>query len=139
MRQLLVLSAALAALIGFSTGLRAADKGDDDTPAAKKTRELLQTKLDEVDFQDEAFGEVINDLKDKVPGLHIQTAKDGTIKLNHQVKFGAKNITLADALDKLLGPLDWGYIVISQKGNAYDGSIMIRGGKERGYPADKDK
>ncbi len=74
-----------------------------------------------------------------MPGLHIQTAKDGTIKLNHQVKFTAKNITLADVLDKLLGPLDWGYVVISQKGNAYDGSIMIRGGKERGYPADKDK
>ena len=141
MRRLIVLSAALAALLGFSAGLHAADKGDDDTPNAKKTRALLQTKLDEVDFQDEAFGDVINDLKDKVPGLHIQTAKDGTIKLNHQCKFSAKDVTLAEALDKLLTSIDstWGYIVISQKGNAYDGSIMIRTGKERGFPADKDK
>ena len=46
---------------------------------------------------------------------------------------------MADALDKMFGPIDWGYIVISQKGNAYDGVVMIRVSKERGYPADEDK
>jgi len=139
MRRLLVLSAALVALFGLTAGLRAADKSDDDTDAAKKTRALLQTKIDELDFSDDSFVDVINDLKEKVPGLHVRTASDGTVKLNKQITFKAKDVTLADALDKLLGQYEWGYIVISQKGNAYDGSIMIRGGKERGYPADKDK
>ena len=32
---------------------------------------------------------------------------------------------------------DLGYIVISQKNNAYDGSIQVRQGKERGYPLPK--
>ncbi len=135
MRRLFVFSTAVVALLGLSAGLRA-DKGDDDTDAAKKTRALLQTKLKDVDFSDESFGDVINDLKDMVPGLHIKTASDGTIKLNHQLTFKAKEITLADLLDKVLTPLDWGYIVISQKGNAYDGAVLIRAGKERGFPAD---
>jgi hypothetical protein len=29
------------------------------------------------------------------------------------------------------------YIVISKKGNAYDGLVQIRQGKERGYPIKK--
>ena len=138
MRRLFALSAALLALIALSVGLPPPTKGTTTLTPPRK-RALLQTKLKDVDFTDESFGDVINDLKDMVPGLHIKTASDGTIKLNHQLTFKAKEITLADLLDQILGKLDWGYIVISQKGNAYDGSILIRVSKERGYPADKDK
>ena len=84
---------------------------------------------------------MIDDLKDKVTGLHIQTAKDGTIKLNHQchLVLGQETSPWPRRWTRCSARIDWGYIVISQKGNAYDGSILIRGGKERGYPADKDK
>jgi hypothetical protein len=138
-RQLIIFSAALTALIGFSTGVQAADKNE-GTPAAKKTRELLKSKVN-CDYNDTPTRDVLDDLEDQVKGLKIKTKRgDLNIKLNHSFTYSAKNITVADALDKLLGPLNWGYIVISQKGNAYDGIVEIRGeSKERGYPADKDK
>ena len=91
------------------------------------------------DYTDTPTRDVLDDLESQVKGVKFITAKDGTIKLNHSFTFSAKDITLADALDKLLGPLDWGYIVVSQKGSAYNGLIKIEGGKERGYPAEKDK
>ncbi len=137
MRRMLLLSAALAALLGLSAGLRAADQND-DTPAAAKTRALLKQKVT-CDYTDTPTRDVLDDLESQVKGVKFITAKDGTIKLNHSFTFSAKDITLADALDKLLGPLDWGYIVVSQKGSAYNGLIKIEGGKERGYPAEKDK
>jgi hypothetical protein len=136
-RRLFVLSAALTALIGLSAGLSAADKPD-DTPAAAKTRQLMQTKV-ACDYKDTPTRDMLDDLQDQVAGLKFKTATDGTIKLNHNFTYSAKDITVADALDKMFGPIDWGYIVVSQKGNAYDGVVMVRGGKERGYPADKDK
>ena len=145
MRRLIVLSAAVAALIGLSAGLRA-DKGDDDTPEAKKTRELLQTKVS-CDYTDTPTRDMLDDLESQVPGLKFKTATDGTIKLNHNFTFSTVDkktkkdepIPVADALDKMFGPIDWGYVVTSQKGNAYDGVVMIRGGKERGFPADTGK
>jgi hypothetical protein len=33
---------------------------------------------------------------------------------------------------------DLGDIVVSQQGNAYDGTLLIVRGKARGYPAKKD-
>jgi hypothetical protein len=139
-RRLIVLSAALLTLIGLSAGLRAADKGDDDTPAAKKTRELLQTKIT-CDYTDTTGPEILDDLKDQVKGLNLIFKKgDLGIKRNHNFTYKAKDVTVADALDKILGPMNWGYIVISQKGAAYDGLVEIRSeSKERGFPADKDK
>jgi hypothetical protein len=144
-RRLLVLSAALLALIALSVGLRAADKPD-DTPAAAKTRALLQTKVS-CDYKDTPTRDMLDDLESQVPGLKFKTATDGTIKLNHNFTFTTVNkdtkkdepIPVTDALEKMFGPIDWGYIVVSQKGNAYDGVVQVRGGKERGYPADKDK
>ena len=145
MRRLIVLSAALAALLGLSAGLRAADKGD-DTPAAAKTRALLKQKVT-CDYTDTPTRDMLDDLESQVKGLHFRTVTDGTIKLNHNFTFSTVDkttkkdepITVAEALDKMFGPIDWGYIVISQKGAAYDGGILIRGGKERGYPADTEK
>jgi len=144
-RRLIVLSIALMSVGSLSLGLRAADKPD-DTPAAAKTRTLLQSKVS-CDYKDTPTRDMLDDLESQVPGLKFKTATDGTIKLNHNFTFTTTNkdtkkdepITVVDALDKMFGPIDWGYIVISQKGNAYDGVVMVRGGKERGYPADKDK
>ncbi len=143
MRRLFVLSVAVLIGMGISAGLRAADKPE-DTPAAKKTRELLQAKVS-CDYTDTPTRDMLDDLESQVPGLKFKTATDGTIKLNHNFTFSTVNkttkkdepITVADALEKMFGPIDWGYVVTSQKGNAYDGVVMVRGGKERGYPADK--
>jgi autotransporter-associated beta strand protein len=47
-------------------------------------------------------------------------------------------VTLEEALDAMFKKNGLGYIVISKKNNAYDGSVQIKQGKERGSPL-KDK
>ena len=141
MRRLLVLSS-FAALLA-APGLYAADKGDDDTPAAAATRKLLQTKIT-VDYNATSLRDVVDDLKDQVKGLKVIIDTKGGVSGNQTITFSAKDITLADALDKMFAKNGLGYIVISQKGNAYDGLVQIKQGKERGFPLtdepkDKDK
>jgi hypothetical protein len=41
--------------------------------------------------------------------------------------------TLAEVLDGMFKKNGYGYIVVSKEGNAYDGTLLIKQGKERGY------
>ena len=145
MRRLLTLCAAVAALIGLSAGLRAADKSD-DTPAAKDARAQLKYKVT-CDYKDTTIPDILDDLsdqvKDQIKDKSVRPLKfklrkgDLSIKLNHNFTYSAKDVTVEEALDKILGPVNWGYVIISQQGNAYDGLVEIHGeSKERGYPAD---
>jgi hypothetical protein len=136
-RRLLVLTAFAAVAL---PGLSAADKPD-DTPAAAKTRMLLQTKIN-ADYSNTSLRDVKDDLEDQVKGLKILIDAKGGVSGNQTITFKAKDITVADALDQMFAKNGLGYIVISQKGDAYDGLVKIKQGKERGYPLDdasKDK
>jgi hypothetical protein len=120
-----------------------ADKGDDDTPAAAATRKLLQTKVT-VDYNGTSLRDVVDDLKEQVKGLKVIIDTKGGVSGNQTITLTAKDVTLADALDKMFAKNGLGYVVISQKGNAYDGLVQIKQGKERGFPLtddskDKDK
>ena len=137
MRRLFVFTAAaLLALIGLSGALHAADKGDDDTPAAKKTRELLAQKVT-CDYKDTPLREVVDDLKDQVKGLHIQIDSKGGVSANQTITYTGKDVPLSDALDAMFKKNGLGFLVISKKGNAYDGILQIKQGKERGRPLDE--
>jgi hypothetical protein len=114
----------------------AADK-DDDTPAAAKTRKLLKEKVT-VEFKDTRLEDVLDELKDQVKGLKMQLDTKGGVSRNMTVTYTGEKVTLEEALDQMFKKNDLGYIVISKKNNAYDGSIQIRKGKERGYPLTKD-
>jgi hypothetical protein len=127
-RKLLTL-AALFAL--FVTGALAAD--GDDTPAAAKTRKLLKQKVD-CDFKDTKLADAVDELKEQVKGLRIQLDTKGGVSRNQPISYKAKGVPLDEALDAMFKKNGLGYIVISQKNNAYDGSIQIRQGKERGHP-----
>jgi hypothetical protein len=115
----------------------AADK-DDDTPAAAKTRKLLQAKVT-VEFKDTRLADVVEELKDQVKGLRMQLDTKGGVSNNQPITYNGTDVTVEEALDQMFKKNGLGYVVISQKGNAYDGSVQIRKGKERGYPAGKDK
>jgi type II secretory pathway component GspD/PulD (secretin) len=125
---------AVAAL--FSLGLLST-YADEDTPAAAKTRKLLKEKVT-VSFKDTSLKDVVEELKDQINGLKMQWDSKGGVSGNQTITYSGKDVTLEEALDQMFKKSDLGYIVISNKNNAYNGSILIRKGKERGYPMSKD-
>jgi hypothetical protein len=129
----------IAVAVVVCVGLTAAPAADrsEDTPAAAKTRKLLKEKVT-VDFKDTRLEDVIDELKDQIKGLRMQLDTKGGVSRNQTVTYSGKDVTLEEALDQMFKKNDLGYIVISRKGNAYDGSIQIRKGKERGYPMTKE-
>ena len=132
MRKLLTLGALFALCV---TGASAADS--DDTPAAAKTRKLLKQKVT-CEYKDTRLEDVVDDLKEQVKGLRMQLDTKGGVSRNQAITYKAKDVSLEEALDAMFKKNGLGYIVISKKNNAYDGSIQIKQGKERGYPL-KDK
>jgi hypothetical protein len=132
MSRLFAVAAILCVVV---LNVHAAD--DEDTPAAAKTRKLLKQKVT-VDFKDQRLEDAMEELKEQVEGLKILLDSKGGVSRNQQVSYNGKDVTVAEALDVMFKKNDLGYIVISQKGNAYDGVVMIRKGKERGTPLKKD-
>jgi hypothetical protein len=132
----------VALLSLFALGLaRAADPGDDDTPKAAAARKKLQTKIS-VKFKDEPLKECIDEIKEMVSGLSILIDSKGGVSGNQQITFEGKDVTVADVLDGMFKKNGLGYYVRSGKKDAYDGSVWIKQGKERGFPiaeGDKDK
>ncbi len=106
---------------------------DADTPAAAKTRALLKKKIS-VDFKDTRLGDVVEELKEMVPGLKFRIDSKGGVSQNQTVTCKMKDATVAEILAKMFEKNGLGYIVISKKANAYDGLVFIKQGKERGYP-----
>src|SRR5207248_1338981 len=101
---------------------------------AAKTRKLLDTKIT-VDFKEAGLGEIVDEIKEEhVKGLKIIIDSKGGVSQNTKITYSGKDVTLAEALDKMFAKNDLGYIVISKKNNAYDGALQIKKGKERGYP-----
>ena len=129
----LLVSACL--LLALSTHLvRAAD---DDTPAAAKTRKLLKTKIS-VEFNNTRMADVKEELQTEVKGLKIMLDNKGGVSNNRTITYSAKDKTVEEILDEMLTKAgELGYVVISKKGNAYDGVVFIKVGSERGYEKKK--
>jgi autotransporter-associated beta strand protein len=128
---------AAAAVLSLSlTCLGAADDGSKDTPAAAATRKKLKQKVT-VNFKDTRLEDVVDDLKEQVKGLRMQLDTKGGVSRNLPITWKGTDVTLAEALDGMFQKNGLGYIIISGKNNAYDGSIQIRQGKERGSPLKK--
>jgi hypothetical protein len=132
-RQIIALLLAVCAV-----GFVAAAPGDDDTPKAAATRKKLQTKVT-VKFKDEPLKECIDEIKDMVPGLSILIDTKGGVSGNQTINYEGKDVTLADVFDGMFKKNGLGYVVISGKNDAYDGSVLIKQGKERGFPIKDDE
>jgi autotransporter-associated beta strand protein len=127
--------AALAVVAAFAASLYAADE---DTPEAAATRKKLQTKVT-LKFKETSLTDVADELKEATGVSFILDTKGG-VSRNQKINLDVKDVTLAEALDKMFEKNGLGYVVISGKGNAYNGSILIKQGKERGSPVtDKEK
>ena len=129
MRTLVSLAALAALVLTLHTAARAAD--DDDTPAAAKTRKLLKSKIS-VDFKDTRLEDAMDEIKTEVKGFKFLLDAKGGVSRNQTITYKAENKTVEVILDEMLTKPDLGYIVISKKGNAYDGLVQVRKGKERG-------
>ena len=136
----LMLTATLFALclMGFVNGY-AAD--NDDTPKAAATRKLLKTKVT-VNFKDTPLSDVIDEIKDQIKDktkktLAVLKDNKGGVSNNTKFTYKADDKPLEVVFDEMFKKNDMGYIVISQRGNAYDGTLLIVKGKARGYPEKK--
>lgn len=129
MRRLL----AIVAVAVCTAGVYAADE---DTPQAAATRKKLDTKVT-FKFKEMSLSDALDEIKEATNVTFIVDTKGG-VSRNQKVNLDVKDVTLADALDKMLGKNGLGYIVVSGAKDAYNGSILIKQGKERGYPL-KDK
>jgi hypothetical protein len=124
-RRYLVTALLLALLV---PALRAADPTD--TPAAAATRKKLQTKVS-LDDKESLLKDVLDELKEAAD-VHFQEDTKGGVNLNSKITYKAKDKPLQEVLNGICDKFEFGYYVISRKGDAYDGLIRITKSKERG-------
>jgi FimV-like protein len=126
-RRFLALSTAFVFVVAFW----AVGQETKDSPKAAATRKKLQQKLS-VDYDETPLREVKDDLNEQVKGIGVRLDTKGGVSANIKITFKAKNMTLAEIFDGLFKKNGLGYVVISEPG-AYDGTILIKQGKQRGY------
>jgi autotransporter-associated beta strand protein len=122
-----------AALTAVSLGFADDKAGAGDTPKAAATRKLLKTKVT-LNFKDTRLEDAVEEIKDEhVKGLNILLDTKGGVSRNQAVTYKGANVPLEQALDEMFKKNGLGYVVVSGKNNAYDGAVLIRQGKERGF------
>jgi hypothetical protein len=126
----------LLALLTLGLLAVAADDKEPDTPKAAATRKALKKKIT-VEFKEEPLRDVLDEIKDQVKGLRFLIDAKGGVSANQAIKYKGTNVTVEEALDGMFKKNNLGYIVISKKGDTYDGLVQIRQGIERGYPKKK--
>jgi hypothetical protein len=131
MRRLLVVPVTLLLLMGGVTAL-AADPPE-DTPKAAATRTKLKQKFS-FTWKDTSSAGVLDELKEETK-INVIIVKNSGVTLNKQITYACKDKPLEEILDELTTKAGWGWFVKSQKGDAYDGVVHLRGGgsKERGW------
>ena len=115
----------------------AADEKEKDTAKAAKTREMLKKKVT-LKAKNEFMKDILEEIQDQVKGIKFRVDTKGGVSQNKRMSITCKDKPLEEALADMLGKEDLGYYVISDSKNAYDGSVFIKMGKERGYPLKKE-
>ena len=131
MRRLLILGLPLVALIASFAS------ADEDTAKAAATRKLFKHKVT-VEYKDQALREVVDDLKEQVKGLSIKPDTKSGVQLNTKITLNGKDMPLEDVLNAICEKNGWGYYILSKEKNAYDGQLVLKVGKERGYEEGKE-
>jgi phage tail sheath protein FI len=139
MHRLVITASLFAACVAGLVELSAAQQND--TPKAAATRKLLKSKVS-VDYKDTTLSDVIDDIKDQIKDkskkvLGVRVDNKGGVSNNTKFTYKADDKPLEEVLDEMFKKNDLGYIVVSQQGSAYDGTILIVKGGARGYPAKK--
>ncbi len=107
-----------------------------DTKAADYTRTRKLKGKVTVEAKNNTLKDVLTDISGqfellKLGPLSYQT--EPGINLNSKVTVDAKDVPGDEALDQLLKPLGYGYVVVSKDKDRYDGWIKVVKGDARGY------
>ena len=109
-----------------------------DTLAAAFTRAKRLKGRVTVEFRDVELAEAVKaisvQLEEQKLGALRARFGPGASKLS-KVTYAAKDKSVEEVLDGLLGSLKLGYVVISRPGEFDDGWLFLDAGTERGYPA----
>jgi TolA-binding protein len=134
MRRFIPLGVVVVVGVAF---LWAADDKNGDTTAAAAARKKLKTKVT-VEYKNDAFKDVVDDLKSQVKGLSIRADTKSGVQLMTKITYKAKDVTLEKVLNEICEKNGWGYYIKSKEKDAYDGQLVIKVGDERGYEKGKE-
>ena len=104
-----------------------------NTPSSNATRRLLQRGV-RVHYDKTRLADVFADLQKQVPGLRLKGDAAAGADDGLAVTFQAEKQRLSSVLDRMFGQYGLGYVVQSQAGASDDGWLLVRPGRERGYP-----
>jgi hypothetical protein len=128
-RTVVMLSVALVAFVAA----RSVEAQEKDTSRAAATRKKLDTKVT-VNWKDTLFRDIVDEIKETVPGVSLRLDLKGGVSNNRKFSYSAKDKPLKDVLTEMLNKEGLGWYVISKEKDAYDGTIWVKLGKEKGYP-----
>ena len=133
MRRLLILGLPLLACVA-SVAI-----AEEDTAKAAATRKVLKNKVT-VDFKEETIGAIVDDdgLKDQLKGVTFDLNVKSGLNRNTKVTISMKDKPFEEVLKAICDKNGWGYYIISNEKNAYDGRVVLKVGKERGYEEGKE-
>jgi hypothetical protein len=117
------------------TPLPAADPPKDTTAANYTRTKKLKGKVT-VEAKNLPLKEILEDLSNQLQDLKlgpISAQYDTGISGNTRTSLSVKDVPAEEALDKLFGSLELGYVVVSKDKDRYDGWIKIVKGAARGY------
>lgn len=128
---------AMAMLAVALTGafLTAAEPAKDTTAAAFTRTKKLKGKVT-VEAKNTPLKEILEDISGQLQDQKlgpISAQYDIGISGNTRTSVTVKDVTAEEALDKLFGSLELGYVVVSKDKDRYDGWIKIVKGAARGY------
>lgn len=126
----------VAVAVILSATLLSAAEPPKDTKAAEFTRtKKLKGKVT-VEAKNLPLKEILDDISGQLQDLKlgpISAQYDTGISGNTRTNLSVKDVPAEEALDKLFGSLELGYIVVSKDKDRYDGWIKITKGNARGY------
>ncbi len=125
-----VLAVALAGAV-----LAAAEPAKDTTAAAFTRTKKLKGKVT-VEAKNTPLKEILDDISGQLQDQKlgpISAQYDIGISGNTRTTVSVKDVSAEEALDKLFGSLELGYVVVSKDKDRYDGWIKIVKGAARGY------
>jgi hypothetical protein len=103
------------------------------TAASVKTLRHLQDKVN-VSYHEARLADVFADLNRQVKSVHL--LPDPAAKPSDDVKvtYQAQGQRLATVLDQIFEEPGLGYVLLSDENSEHDGWLMVRPGRERGFP-----
>jgi putative peptide zinc metalloprotease protein len=112
---------------------RLKDNLERNSAASNAARRLLERAVT-VHYDRTPLAAVFADLGKQVPGLRLKGDAAAGAPDDLAVTYDAGRQRLSSVLDHMLERYGLGFVIVSDDGSAEDGWLLVRHGRERGYP-----